>query len=126
MQMPHPQMEHMPYPQMEHMPPPQSWGPPPQAFPPNVGGGPGYGSNPHYMPPARQVENYYPPVDIPPPLEKQPHQGISAYGREAPMNAHASSNAQPPPSMITQVFFCSYTKYIQSRALVLNLFNQWK
>ncbi|KAI8546082.1 hypothetical protein RHMOL_Rhmol07G0088700 [Rhododendron molle] len=103
MQMPHPQMEHMPHPQMEHMPPPQSWGPPPQAFPPNVGGGPGYGSNPHYMPPARQVENYYPPVDMPPPLEKQPHQGISAYGREAPMNSHASSNAQPPPSMITQV-----------------------
>lgn len=106
MQTPHPQMDHnnhMPHSQMEHMPPPQSWGPPPQAFPPNVGGGLGYGGNPHYMPPPRQVENYYPQVEMPPPPEKQPHQGISAYGREAPMNVHASSNSQTPPSMITQV-----------------------
>ncbi|KAI8024081.1 hypothetical protein LOK49_LG03G01999 [Camellia lanceoleosa] len=96
MQMPNPQME-------QHMAPPQSWGPPPQAFPPNAGGGPGYGANPHYMPPPRQLDNYYPPADIQPPLEKQPHQGISAYGREAPMNVHASSNSQPAPSVITQV-----------------------
>ncbi|XP_057491859.1 flowering locus K homology domain isoform X2 [Actinidia eriantha] len=93
----------MPNPQMEHMPPPQSWGPPPQAFPPNASGGPGYGANPHYMPPPRQLDTYYPSPDMPPPLEKQPHQGISAYGREAPMNLHASSNAQPPSSLITQV-----------------------
>ncbi|XP_052192312.1 flowering locus K homology domain-like [Diospyros lotus] len=93
----------MPNPQMEHMPPPQSWGPPPQAFPPNAGGGPGYGANTHYMPPQRPMDNYYPPPDMPPPLGKQPHQGISAYGREAPLNMHSSSNAQPAPSMITQV-----------------------
>uniref|UniRef100_A0A5B6ZC29 Putative RNA-binding KH domain-containing protein n=1 Tax=Davidia involucrata TaxID=16924 RepID=A0A5B6ZC29_DAVIN len=93
----------MPNPQMEHMPPPQSWGPPPQAFPPNAGGGPGYGANPHFMPPPRQFDNYYPPADIPPPPEKQPHQGISAYGREAPIGVHASSNTQPAPSVITQI-----------------------
>ncbi|KAM7472671.1 hypothetical protein LguiA_010854 [Lonicera macranthoides] len=99
MQMPtNPQMEQMP-------PPPQSWGPPPpQSFPPqNAGGGPtGYGASPHFMPPPRQHDNYYaPPAEIPPPLEKQqPHQGISAYGREAqaPM-----AMTQSIPSVITQV-----------------------
>ncbi|WCJ39951.1 RNA-binding KH domain-containing protein [Euphorbia peplus] len=90
-------------PQMEHMPPHQSWGPP-QGLPPNASGGPGFGApNPQYMPPPRQMENYYPPADLPPPMEKQPHQGISAYGREAPMNVHASSNSQAAPSMITQL-----------------------
>ncbi|KAJ4822853.1 hypothetical protein Tsubulata_005315, partial [Turnera subulata] len=90
-------------PQMEHMPPHQPWGPS-QGLP--AGGAPGYGHGhnpPQYMPPARQIDNYYPPADLPPPLEKQPHQGISAYGRENPMSAHASSNAQAAPSMITQV-----------------------
>lgn len=94
----------MPNPQMEHMPPPQSWGPPPQAFPPNVSGGPGYGVGSHYAPPPRQHDNYYPPADIPP-LEKQPHQGISAYGREAPMSVHSTSSNQPAPSLVTQVVF---------------------
>ncbi|KAJ4719692.1 RNA-binding KH domain-containing protein [Melia azedarach] len=92
----------MPNPQMEHMPPPQSWGPP-QGLPPNASGGPGFGHNPQYMPPPRQADNYYPSADLPPPMEKQPHQGISAYGREAPMSVHGSSNAQSAPSMITQV-----------------------
>ncbi|KAK4596505.1 flowering locus K homology domain-like isoform X2 [Castanea sativa] len=91
-------------PQMEHMPPPQhqSWGPP-QGVPPSGGGGPGYGPTPQYMPPPRQLDNYYPPADLPPPMDKQPHHGISAYGREAPMGVHASSNAQTAPSMVTQV-----------------------
>ena len=91
-------------PQMEHMPPPQhqSWGPP-QGVPPSGGGGPGYGPTPQYMPPPRQLDNYYQPADLPPPMDKQPHHGISAYGREAPMGVHASSNAQTAPSMVTQV-----------------------
>ncbi|KAK3019475.1 hypothetical protein RJ639_004874 [Escallonia herrerae] len=93
----------MPNSQMEHMPPHQPWGPPPHSFPPNPAGGPGYGASPHFMPPPRQADNYYQPADMPPPLEKQPHQGISAYGREAPMAAHASSNNQSMPSVITQV-----------------------
>lgn len=93
----------MPNPQMDHIPPHQPWGPP-QGIPPNAGGGPGFGPGPQYMPP-RQVDNYYPPADLHPPIEKQPHQGISAYGREAPMGMHASSNAQSAPSMITQVFY---------------------
>ena len=51
-------------PQMEHMPPPQhqSWGPP-QGVPPSGGGGPGYGPTPQYMPPPRQLDNYYPPAE---------------------------------------------------------------
>ncbi|KAJ4968590.1 hypothetical protein NE237_015291 [Protea cynaroides] len=89
MQMPNSQMDH-------NMPPHQSWIPPPQGFAPNVGGGPGYGANPQYMPPPRQHDNYYPPADMPP-MDKQPHQGLSAYGREAPMGA------QQPPPIITQV-----------------------
>ncbi|XVF42220.1 hypothetical protein PTKIN_Ptkin01aG0343000 [Pterospermum kingtungense] len=89
-------------PQMDHMPPHQSWGPP-QGVPPNASGSAGFGHNPQYMPPPRQLDNYYPPADMPS-MEKQPHQGISAYGREAPMGAHhASSNPQTAPSMITQV-----------------------
>ncbi|KAK2637865.1 hypothetical protein Ddye_025660 [Dipteronia dyeriana] len=99
----HMQMPNGPNPQMEHMPPHhQPWGPPHQGLPPNASGGPGFGHT-QYMPPPRQVDNYYPPADMPPPMEKQPHQGISAYGREAPMGVHASSNAQSAPSMITQV-----------------------
>ncbi|GAA0165103.1 RNA metabolism protein [Lithospermum erythrorhizon] len=80
-----------PHPQMERMPPPQSWGPPPQRFPPSSAGGHGYGA-PHFMPPHRQHEGYYPQAEMPPPLEKQPHQGISAYGREPSMAALGSSN----------------------------------
>lgn len=87
---------------MEHMPP-QPWGPP-HGLPPNAGGGHGYGPGPQYMPPPpRQFDNYYPPADVPPPSDRQSHQGISAYGREPPMGIHASSNAQPAQSMITQV-----------------------
>ncbi|KAK6915392.1 K Homology domain, type 1, partial [Dillenia turbinata] len=98
MQMPNPPMEHMP-----PLPPSHSWGPP-QVMPPNAGGGPGYGPNPQYMPPPRQMDNYYAPPEMPPPpMEKQPHQGISAYGREAQTNVLPTSNAQAAPSVITQV-----------------------
>ncbi|XP_009372165.2 flowering locus K homology domain isoform X2 [Pyrus x bretschneideri] len=91
-------------PQMDHGPPHQNWGPP-QGHPHNAGhGGPGYGPpNPQYMPPPRQLDNYYPPADMPPPMEKQPHHGISAYGREAPMGSHQPSNAQSAPGMVTQI-----------------------
>ncbi|KAM2567634.1 hypothetical protein TB1_009983 [Malus domestica] len=91
-------------PQMEHGPPHQNWGPP-QGHPHNAGhGGPGFGPpNPQYMPPPRQHDNYYPPADMPPPMEKQPHHGISAYGREAPMGVHQSSNTQSAPGMVTQI-----------------------
>ncbi|XP_062084451.1 flowering locus K homology domain isoform X2 [Humulus lupulus] len=95
----------MPNPSMEHMPSHQSWGPPPQG-PPQNSGGPGFGHTSHsqYMPPPRQHENYYPPADMaPPPMDKQPHHGILAYGREAPMGVHQSSNAQTAPSMVSQI-----------------------
>ncbi|GAB2294394.1 hypothetical protein Dimus_028601 [Dionaea muscipula] len=39
-------------------------------FPPNVPGGPGYGAGPQYMPPPRQLDNYYLPADMP---DRQTH-----------------------------------------------------
>lgn len=95
-----------PHHHVEHIPPQQSWGPP-QGLPPNAGGGPGFGPTPQYMPPPppRQFDSYYPPVEMPPPVDKQPHQGISAYGRDASIGVHAPSNTQSAPSMVTQVLF---------------------
>ncbi|CAN6298520.1 unnamed protein product [Urochloa humidicola] len=77
------------------IPPPQHWGPPPNLPP----GGPGFGGNPQFMP-ARPQDNYYPPVAPPAPVEKQPHYGISAYGREAPPSAAGN---QPPSHAGSQV-----------------------
>ncbi|EOA30206.1 hypothetical protein CARUB_v10013322mg [Capsella rubella] len=87
--------------QMDHMPPPhQAWGPP-QGHAPSSGPG-GYGHNaPAYMQPPPRHDSYYPPPEMrPPQMEKQPHQGISAYGREPPMNVHVSS---APPMVAQQV-----------------------
>ncbi|CAD6267151.1 unnamed protein product [Miscanthus lutarioriparius] len=81
------------------MPPPQAWGPPPPSPwghpPPNLPpGGPGYGGNPQYMPPPpRPQESYYPPPDVRP-VEKQPHYGISSYGRDAPPSAPPGNQNQ--------------------------------
>ncbi|GER34589.1 poly(RC)-binding protein [Striga asiatica] len=85
--------------QAERMPPPQPWGPPPpQPFPPNAPTGGGYGAT-SFMPPPRQFDDYYPP-----PPENQPHEGISAYGREAPMPPlHTSSSQAAASSLITQI-----------------------
>lgn len=104
--------------QMDHMPPPhQAWGPP-QGHAPSGGGGPGYGHNPHpyvQQPPPRH-DNYYPPPEMrQPQMEKQPHQGISAYGREPPMNVHVSA-AQP---MAPQVFFPSFQHVVKSITMLL-------
>lgn len=96
MQAPNPQME-------RQMPLPQSWGPPPQAFPTNAAVGPGYGASPHFMPAPRPIDSYYPPTEMPKQLEKQPHQGISTYGREAHVPVHATPTTQTAPSVITQV-----------------------
>lgn len=85
----------------QNMPPPQPWGHP-QGLPPNAGGS-GYGGNPQFIP-SRPHDNYYPPPDLPP-LEKQPHQGISMYGQNAPpMGVHTGANQQTP-TMISQVCF---------------------
>ena len=100
MQMASPQMDHMPPPPPPHQP----WGPP-QGPPQHATGGPAFGHNPQYMPPPRQHDNYYTPADLPPPMDKQPHHGILAYGREAPVGVHGSSNAQAAPSMVMQVIF---------------------
>ncbi|GMG99594.1 hypothetical protein Nepgr_001434 [Nepenthes gracilis] len=87
---------------MEHMPPRPAWGPP-HGLPPNAGRDRGYVPGPQYMPPTRQLDNYYPPAEMPPLSNRQPHPRISTYGREPPLGGHASSNPQPPPTMITQV-----------------------
>ncbi|OEL27773.1 RNA-binding KH domain-containing protein PEPPER [Dichanthelium oligosanthes] len=79
------------------MPPPQPWGPPPPSpwgHPPNLPpGGPGYVGNPQYMPPRPQDNYYHPPPDVPP-VEKQPHYGISSYGRDAPPSAPSGNQHQ--------------------------------
>ncbi|KAM7501429.1 hypothetical protein LguiB_000333 [Lonicera macranthoides] len=85
----------------QDMPPPMPWAPP-QGFPMNAGGGPGFMPNHQYMPPPpHQFDNYYPPADIPP-LDKQPRQPPPSYGRDASMGAHTPS-MQPQPSIVTKV-----------------------
>ncbi|TVT98868.1 hypothetical protein EJB05_55806 [Eragrostis curvula] len=84
------------------MPAPQHWGPPQPWGPPNPPpAGPGYGGNPQFMPP-RPQDNYYPPPEVPS-MEKQPHYGISAYGREAPPSGVSAAGNQPPPHLGSQV-----------------------
>ncbi|KAK7337920.1 hypothetical protein VNO77_18512 [Canavalia gladiata] len=87
---------------LEHVPPHQPWGPP-QGLPPNAGGGPGFGPTSQYMPPPRQLDSYYLPTEMPPPVDKQPHHGISTYGRDASAGVHASSNTQSASSIVTQI-----------------------
>jgi poly(rC)-binding protein 3/4 len=94
-------------PREQHMPP-QPWGPPPPwghspSMPP---AGPGYGGNQQFMPP-RPQENYYPPKM--PPVEKQPHYGISSYGRDVPPSA--PSGNQPQTHGPSQVSLYSLTNH---------------
>ncbi|MCE2056209.1 hypothetical protein HAX54_044264 [Datura stramonium] len=49
--------------------PTQSWAALSFSFPRSVGGGSGFGTNIRYMPPPRQFDYYFPPVDMSP-LEK--------------------------------------------------------
>lgn len=78
-----------PVPPPQHWGPPQTWGPPPNIPP----GGPGFGGNPQFIPP-RPQDSYYPTPDAPA-MEKQPHYGISAYGREAPPSGASATGNQP-------------------------------
>ncbi|WOK97126.1 hypothetical protein Cni_G05834 [Canna indica] len=84
----------------QNMPPPQPWNHP-QGLPPNAAIGSGYGGNSQYIP--RLHDNFYPPPEFPP-VEKQPHHGISMYGQNGPpMGVHSSANQQAPPiSQVTQ------------------------
>ncbi|KAL3328546.1 hypothetical protein AABB24_035936 [Solanum stoloniferum] len=81
--------------------PTQSWAPPPSSFPGSAGGGSGFGPNSQYMSPARQFDNYFPPVDMPP-LEKKRRQGPSPYSRDASMGTYGT-NVQTQQSMVTKV-----------------------
>ncbi|KAI0504776.1 hypothetical protein KFK09_015729 [Dendrobium nobile] len=85
---------------LEHsIAPAQPWGHP-QGLPSNAGSG--YGTNPQFMP-SRPHDSYYHPPDLPS-LEKQPHHGISTYGRDAPsMGIHSAANQQSAPAMVAQV-----------------------
>lgn len=80
----------------QNMPPPQPWVHP-QSVPQNPGG-PGYGANPQFISP-HQPDNFYPPPDLPP-LGRQSHHGISAYGQDVPL-VHSTSNQQPLNSQVT-------------------------
>ncbi|KAI7749712.1 hypothetical protein M8C21_022108 [Ambrosia artemisiifolia] len=87
----------------QDMPPPQPWGAPsPQGFPSGGPGfGPGFGHN-QFMPPQHQFDNYYPRMDMPPPMDKQPRQG-PPFGRDATTAPPHTSSVQPQQSMITKV-----------------------
>nr|CAB3493956.1 unnamed protein product [Digitaria exilis] len=100
----HSMQREQPMPPPQHWGPPQPWGPPPNLPP----GGPGFGGNPQFMPP-RPQDNYYPPPDVPPvPVEKQPHYGISAYGREAPPSGVSVAGNQPPSLGGSQLLIFMY------------------
>ncbi|AQK64208.1 flowering locus K homology domain isoform X1 [Zea mays] len=90
-------------PREQPVPPPQHWGPPQTWIrPPNIPpGGPGFGGNPQFMHP-RPQDSYYPSPDVPH-MEKQPHYGISAYGREAPPSGASATGNQPPSHAGSQV-----------------------
>lgn len=103
-------------PREQPVPPPQHWGPPQTWIrPPNIPpGGPGFGGNPQFMHP-RPQDSYYPSPDVPH-MEKQPHYGISAYGREAPPSGASATGNQPPSHAGSQV---SSVALLISRWLVL-------
>jgi len=84
---------------------PQPWAPPPQSFPINAGGGPGY-RPPQYMPPQHNYDSYYPRVDMPPPMDKQPRQQAPpSFGRDPPMGPPHTTSMQPQQSIVTKVLF---------------------
>lgn len=84
------------------MPSSQSWGPPPSAFPVNLGGH-GYGPNLPFMDfPPNQYENYYPPADMPS-FDKAPRLGPPSYGRDMPMGTHTTTvESQAVIAKVTQ------------------------
>ncbi|GAV59112.1 KH_1 domain-containing protein [Cephalotus follicularis] len=73
------------------MPPPQTWCLPPQGFPANAGGGPGFRRNPQYMQPTRQLDRYNSP-SARPLLDQHSHQSL--HGMEASVGGH-SQNVKP-------------------------------
>ncbi|KVI03900.1 K Homology domain-containing protein [Cynara cardunculus var. scolymus] len=99
----------------QEMPPPQPWAPSPQGFPMNAGGGPGFGPN-QYMPPQHQYDNYYPRVDMPPPMDKQPRQGPPSYGRDPSMGPPHSAGVQPQQSIVTKNFVAEAATAAQNSA----------
>ncbi|KAK9057363.1 hypothetical protein SSX86_022198 [Deinandra increscens subsp. villosa] len=88
----------------QEMPPPQPWGAPsPQGFPGGGPGfGPGFGQNP-FMPPQHHFDNYYPRMDMPPSLDKQPRQGPPSYGRDPSTGPPQTASVQPQQSAVAKV-----------------------
>ncbi|KAL8213953.1 hypothetical protein R6Q57_003402 [Mikania cordata] len=84
----------------QEMPPPQPWGAPsPQGF---SSGGPGFGPN-QFMPPQQHYDNYYPRVDMAPPMDKHPRQALSSYGRDPTTGPPHTSSVQPQQPMVTKI-----------------------
>ncbi|GJU59293.1 flowering locus K homology domain-like protein isoform X1 [Tanacetum coccineum] len=80
---------------------PQPWGPP-QNFPLNAGGGHGFRPN-QFMPPQHQFDNFYPRVDMAPPMDKPPRQAPPSYSRDPPAVPPHSAGLQPQQPMISKV-----------------------
>lgn len=81
----------------QNMPP--SWAHP-AGIPPNAGGP--FGGNPPFMPSRPPLDNYYPPPELRP-LDKQPHHGVSAYGRDPPpMSGNSANQHAAVISQVTQ------------------------
>lgn len=87
--------------------PTQSWAVPPSSFPGSAGAGPGFGPSTQYMPPARQFDNYFPPVDMPP-LGKRPRQAPPHNSRDASVGTY-DTNVQTQQSVVTKV--CSFSAF---------------
>ncbi|KVH94331.1 flowering locus K homology domain-like isoform X1 [Cynara cardunculus var. scolymus] len=85
----------------QEMTAPQPWAPPP-SFPINAGGGPGYRPT-QYIPAQHQYDSYYPRVDMPPPMDKQPRQAPPSYGREPLAGPPHTASMQPQQSIVTKV-----------------------
>ncbi|KAI3829733.1 hypothetical protein L1987_03861 [Smallanthus sonchifolius] len=87
----------------QEMAPPQPWGAPsPQGFPGGGPGfGPGFGPN-QFMPPQHQFDNYYPRLDMPSPLDKQPRQVPPSYGRD-PSAGPPHTSVQSQQSTVAKV-----------------------
>lgn len=84
---------------------PQPWGPP-QNFPMNAGGGHGFRPN-QFMPPQHQFDNFYPRVDMAPPMDKPSRQAPPSYSRDPPAVPPHSAGLQPQQPLVSKVLLFS-------------------
>ncbi|XWS36385.1 hypothetical protein CRYUN_Cryun20dG0080800 [Craigia yunnanensis] len=89
----------------QNMVTPQSWGHL-HGFPMNADAVAHVGSNPQYMHPQSQFDDFYAPHDLPL-FDKHSRQSPPVYGRHASMGGH-SSNVQAKQSIVTKVQFSCF------------------